>query len=45
MLPGVVCDLVYCHMYWGCLRLGCRGCLAKFNGNFVYLLCLAITAW
>jgi len=26
-----VCQRFYCHMYWGCLRFGCNGCLGKFS--------------
>ena len=32
-----VCSKAYCHMYWGCRKLGCRGCLDLFKG-IVWLL-------
>ncbi|XP_048848057.1 E3 ubiquitin-protein ligase CHFR isoform X2 [Brienomyrus brachyistius] len=25
------CHLPFCHMYWGCQRIGCQGCLAPFS--------------
>uniref|UniRef100_A0A8C9TMK2 E3 ubiquitin-protein ligase CHFR n=1 Tax=Scleropages formosus TaxID=113540 RepID=A0A8C9TMK2_SCLFO len=25
------CHLPFCHMYWGCQRTGCQGCLARFS--------------
>uniref|UniRef100_A0A3B3SCI7 E3 ubiquitin-protein ligase CHFR n=1 Tax=Paramormyrops kingsleyae TaxID=1676925 RepID=A0A3B3SCI7_9TELE len=25
------CHLPFCHMYWGCQRTGCQGCLAPFS--------------
>ncbi|KAG7276148.1 LOW QUALITY PROTEIN: hypothetical protein CRUP_011824 [Coryphaenoides rupestris] len=28
---GGVCLRPFCHMYWGCERMGCQGCLAHFN--------------
>ncbi|XP_054466538.1 E3 ubiquitin-protein ligase CHFR [Anoplopoma fimbria] len=27
----VLCQRPFCHMYWGCQRIGCQGCLARFN--------------
>ncbi|XP_029572541.1 E3 ubiquitin-protein ligase CHFR isoform X3 [Salmo trutta] len=27
----VACQRPFCHMYWGCQRIGCQGCLARFN--------------
>ncbi|XP_040898165.1 E3 ubiquitin-protein ligase CHFR [Toxotes jaculatrix] len=27
----VLCQRPFCHMYWGCQRIGCQGCLAQFN--------------
>ncbi|KAM4051425.1 E3 ubiquitin-protein ligase CHFR isoform 2-T3 [Anomaloglossus baeobatrachus] len=27
---GTVCLQSFCHMYWGCSRMGCLGCLAPF---------------
>ncbi|KAL4636066.1 E3 ubiquitin-protein ligase CHFR [Arapaima gigas] len=26
-----ICHLPFCHMYWGCQRPGCQGCLAHFS--------------
>ncbi|KAI1901068.1 hypothetical protein AGOR_G00056330 [Albula goreensis] len=26
-----VCQRPFCHMYWGCQRVGCQGCLARFS--------------
>ncbi|XP_015221411.1 E3 ubiquitin-protein ligase CHFR isoform X1 [Lepisosteus oculatus] len=26
-----VCQRPFCHMYWGCSRVGCLGCLARFS--------------
>ncbi|CAG09691.1 unnamed protein product, partial [Tetraodon nigroviridis] len=26
-----LCQRSFCHMYWGCRRIGCRGCLAPFS--------------
>ncbi|CAL9708662.1 unnamed protein product [Knipowitschia caucasica] len=26
-----ICMRFYCHMYWGCPRVGCHGCLARFT--------------
>ncbi|XP_036382644.1 E3 ubiquitin-protein ligase CHFR [Megalops cyprinoides] len=26
-----VCHRPFCHMYWGCQRVGCQGCLARFS--------------
>ncbi|XP_064209778.1 E3 ubiquitin-protein ligase CHFR [Anguilla rostrata] len=26
-----VCQRPFCHMYWGCQRIGCQGCLARFS--------------
>ncbi|EPY88290.1 e3 ubiquitin-protein ligase CHFR isoform 1 [Camelus ferus] len=28
-----VCLQPFCHLYWGCARTGCLGCLAPFCGN------------
>lgn len=30
---GAVCLQPFCHLYWGCTRTGCFGCLAPFCGN------------
>ncbi|KAJ4942078.1 hypothetical protein JOQ06_012095 [Pogonophryne albipinna] len=27
----VLCQRPFCHMYWGCQRIGCHGCLARFS--------------
>ncbi|XP_028270674.1 E3 ubiquitin-protein ligase CHFR isoform X2 [Parambassis ranga] len=27
----VMCQRPFCHMYWGCQGIGCRGCLARFS--------------
>ncbi|KAF7687156.1 hypothetical protein HF521_014384 [Silurus meridionalis] len=27
----VVCQRPFCHLYWGCQRIGCQGCLARFS--------------
>ncbi|XP_071208809.1 E3 ubiquitin-protein ligase CHFR-like isoform X1 [Salvelinus alpinus] len=27
----VACLRPFCHMYWGCQRIGCQGCLARFS--------------
>ncbi|XP_056275631.1 E3 ubiquitin-protein ligase CHFR isoform X3 [Pseudoliparis swirei] len=27
----VQCQRPFCHMYWGCQRIGCQGCLARFS--------------
>lgn len=27
----VLCQRPFCHMYWGCQRTGCQGCLARFS--------------
>uniref|UniRef100_A0AAY4C130 E3 ubiquitin-protein ligase CHFR n=1 Tax=Denticeps clupeoides TaxID=299321 RepID=A0AAY4C130_9TELE len=27
----MVCQRPFCHLYWGCQRLGCQGCLARFS--------------
>lgn len=32
VLAGMLCQLPFCHMYWGCQRIGCQGCLAPFSG-------------
>ncbi|XP_033828918.1 E3 ubiquitin-protein ligase CHFR [Periophthalmus magnuspinnatus] len=26
-----ICLRYFCHMYWGCPRVGCQGCLARFT--------------
>ncbi|CAL8249393.1 unnamed protein product [Merluccius merluccius] len=26
-----VCQRPFCHMYWGCERIGCQGCLVRFS--------------
>ncbi|KAI4879111.1 hypothetical protein NFI96_025208 [Prochilodus magdalenae] len=28
---GMVCQRPFCHLYWGCQRIGCQGCLARFS--------------
>ncbi len=33
VFPGDICSQAYCHMYWGCRKSGCRGCLNLFKGN------------
>ncbi|XP_020561827.1 E3 ubiquitin-protein ligase CHFR isoform X1 [Oryzias latipes] len=35
-LPGfaqqcMLCQQPFCHMYWGCQRIGCQGCLSRFS--------------
>ncbi|KAG8597366.1 hypothetical protein GDO81_002264 [Engystomops pustulosus] len=30
-----VCLQSFCHMYWGCTRMGCLGCLAPFCGKLL----------
>ena len=30
---GTICTRAYCHAYWGCRRVDCNGCLAKFKGK------------
>ncbi|KAM9858708.1 E3 ubiquitin-protein ligase CHFR isoform 2-T4 [Aulostomus maculatus] len=25
------CQRPFCHIYWGCQRIGCQGCLARFS--------------
>ncbi|KAM4745932.1 E3 ubiquitin-protein ligase CHFR [Anableps anableps] len=27
----MLCQRPFCHMYWGCQRIGCHGCLARFS--------------
>ncbi|XP_065106890.1 E3 ubiquitin-protein ligase CHFR [Paramisgurnus dabryanus] len=27
----MVCQKPFCHVYWGCQRIGCHGCLARFS--------------
>uniref|UniRef100_A0AAQ6AAH8 E3 ubiquitin-protein ligase CHFR n=1 Tax=Amphiprion ocellaris TaxID=80972 RepID=A0AAQ6AAH8_AMPOC len=27
----VLCQRPFCHMYWGCQRIGCQGCLVRFS--------------
>lgn len=27
----MLCQRAFCHMYWGCQRIGCHGCLAPFS--------------
>lgn len=27
----MVCQKPFCHVYWGCQRIGCQGCLARFS--------------
>ncbi|KAM9446239.1 E3 ubiquitin-protein ligase CHFR [Clarias gariepinus] len=27
----LVCQRPFCHLYWGCQRVGCQGCLARFT--------------
>jgi len=29
--PGDICGQAFCHMYWGCRKVGCRGCLNLFK--------------
>lgn len=36
VLAGVLCQRSFCHMYWGCQRIGCRGCLAPFSGKCLF---------
>uniref|UniRef100_A0A7N6BJV1 E3 ubiquitin-protein ligase CHFR n=1 Tax=Anabas testudineus TaxID=64144 RepID=A0A7N6BJV1_ANATE len=31
----MLCQRPYCHMYWGCQRIGCQGCLAPFRGLYL----------
>lgn len=31
-LTGTVCLQPFCHLYWGCTRMACFGCLAPFCG-------------
>uniref|UniRef100_A0A673H2Q6 E3 ubiquitin-protein ligase CHFR n=1 Tax=Sinocyclocheilus rhinocerous TaxID=307959 RepID=A0A673H2Q6_9TELE len=31
----MVCQKAYCHVYWGCQRIGCHGCLERFSGRFL----------
>uniref|UniRef100_A0A3Q4BI57 RING-type domain-containing protein n=1 Tax=Mola mola TaxID=94237 RepID=A0A3Q4BI57_MOLML len=31
----VLCQRPFCHMYWGCQRIGCQGCLARFSGMYL----------
>ena len=33
MPSGNVCGQFYCHLYWGCRKIGCKGCLNKFKGQ------------
>ena len=30
-----VCKSAYCHMYWGCTGINCKGCLSEFK-NFMF---------
>ena len=34
---GDICSKAFCHMYWGCQKLGCRGCLNLFKGIVIML--------
>lgn len=34
VLAGVQCQRPFCHIYWGCNRIGCQGCLARFSGTY-----------
>uniref|UniRef100_A0A2I3SIA9 Checkpoint with forkhead and ring finger domains n=1 Tax=Pan troglodytes TaxID=9598 RepID=A0A2I3SIA9_PANTR len=36
----VVCLQPFCHLYWGCTRTGCYGCLAPFCGPSCFDLCM-----
>lgn len=36
VLAGVLCQRSFCHMYWGCQRIGCQGCLAPFSGKCLF---------
>lgn len=36
VLAGVLCQRPFCHMYWGCQRIGCQGCLARFSGMYLF---------
>lgn len=36
VLAGVLCQRPFCHMYWGCQRTGCQGCLARFSGMYLF---------
>lgn len=29
---GALCHRAFCHLYWGCRKAECLGCLAKFRG-------------
>lgn len=33
VVAGMLCQRSFCHMYWGCQRIGCQGCLAPFSGK------------
>uniref|UniRef100_A0A2I2Z0U0 Checkpoint with forkhead and ring finger domains n=1 Tax=Gorilla gorilla gorilla TaxID=9595 RepID=A0A2I2Z0U0_GORGO len=35
-----VCLQPFCHLYWGCTRTGCYGCLAPFCGPSCFDLCM-----
>ena len=34
---GEVCTKLFCHMYWGCTRFGCSGCLKYFKGQHAHV--------
>uniref|UniRef100_A0A672LGS4 E3 ubiquitin-protein ligase CHFR n=1 Tax=Sinocyclocheilus grahami TaxID=75366 RepID=A0A672LGS4_SINGR len=34
----MVCQKAYCHVYWGCQRIGCHGCLEHFCMKCYYIL-------
>lgn len=36
VLTGTLCQRPFCHMYWGCQRIGCQGCLARFSGSYSF---------
>ncbi len=33
VFSGTICGRFYCHMYWGCQKIDCLGCLNKFKGK------------
>ncbi|KAJ3603827.1 hypothetical protein NHX12_028568 [Muraenolepis orangiensis] len=35
-----VCQTPFCHMYWGCQRIGCQGCLVHFSALNLTSKCL-----
>uniref|UniRef100_A0A3B4CL17 E3 ubiquitin-protein ligase CHFR n=1 Tax=Pygocentrus nattereri TaxID=42514 RepID=A0A3B4CL17_PYGNA len=36
----MVCQRPFCHLYWGCQRIGCQGCLARFSDLNLTAKCL-----